>query len=228
VNIKKLAMLAKDLVSDVIPALKTSDTGARALSWMEIFRISHLPIVDKKEFLGLISDNDIFDMGMMDEPIGNYRLSLFSPFVYAGQHIYEVIEIASRLKLTVIPVLDENKNFIGMIGQSDLLGHFASLTAAGEQGGIIVLEMNHLDYSLSQISQIVEGNNARVLSLYIKNTEDSNRIEVTIKTNTTDLTSILQTFERYEYHIKAYYMDNENLSGFYKNRYDQFIRYLDV
>jgi acetoin utilization protein AcuB len=74
----------------------------------------------------------------------------------------------------------------------------------------------------------VEGNNARVLSLYIKNTEDSNRIEVTIKTNTTDLTSILQTFERYEYHIKAYYMDNENLSGFYKNRYDQFIRYLDV
>jgi CBS domain-containing protein len=135
---------------------------------------------------------------------------------YAGQHIYEVIEIASRLKLTVIPVLDENKNFMGMIGQSDLLGHFASLTAAGEQGGIIVLEMNHLDYSLSQISQIVEGNNARVLSLYIKNTEDSNRIEVTIKTNTTDLTSILQTFERYDYHIKAYYMDNENLSGFTK------------
>jgi acetoin utilization protein AcuB len=221
-------MLAKDLVSDIIPALKTSDTGARALSWMEIFRISHLPIVDNKEFLGLISDTDIYDMGMMDEPIGNHRLSLFSPFVFAGQHIYEVIEIASRLKLTVIPVLDENKDFLGIIGQSDLLAHFASLTSAGEQGGIIVLEMNHHEYSLSQISQIVEGNNARVLSLYIKNTDGSNRIEVTIKLNTSDLTSILKTFERYDYDIRASFMDDENLSGFYKNRYDQFIRYLDV
>ena len=221
-------MLAKDLVSDVIPALKTSDTGARALSWMEIFRISHLPIVDNKEFLGLISDTDIYDMGMMDEPIGSHRLSLFSPFVFAGQHIYEVIEMASRLKLTVIPVLDDNKDFMGMIGQSDLLAHFASLTAAGEQGGIIVLEMNHHDYSLTQISQIVEGNNARILSLYIKNTDGSNRIEVTIKLNTSDLTSILKTFERYDYDIRASFMDDENLSGFYKNRYDQFIRYLDV
>ena len=221
-------MLAKDLVSDKISALKTSDTGARALSWMEIFRISHLPILNDREYLGLITDTDIYDMGMMDEPIGNHKLSLFSPYVLAGQHIYEVIEIASRLKLTVIPVLDEEKNFLGIIGQNDLLAHFASLTAVNEQGGIIVLEMNHHEYSLSQIAQIVESNNSRILSLYIGNAGESSLIEVTIKINSSDLASILKTFDRYNYNIKASFMHDENLSSFYKNRYEQFMRYLDV
>jgi acetoin utilization protein AcuB len=221
-------MLAIDLVSDVIPAVRTSDTGARALSWMEIFRISHLPIVDNKEFLGLISDTDIYDLGLMDEPIGNYKLTLFSPFVTSHQHIYEVIEIAARLKLTVIPVLDENKNYIGLIGQSDLLAHLADLAAVKEPGGIIILEMNHHDYSLSQIAQIVESNNSKVLSLYIKNASESTRMEVTIKVSSTDLTSIIQTFDRYNYNIKATYMDDENLNSFYENRYEQFMRYLNI
>ncbi len=221
-------MLAKDLVSDVIPALRTSDTGARALSWMEIFRISHLPIVNNQEFLGLISDTDIYDLGMMDEPIGNHKLSLFSPYVMAGQHIYEVIEIASRLRLTVIPVLDDKKNYIGLIGQTDLLSQFATLAAVTEPGGLIVLEMNHHDYSLSQIAQIVESNNARILSMYITNSEESTMMEVTIKINNSDLTSILKTFDRYNYHVKASFMDDENLDSFYRNRYEQFMRYLNI
>ena len=221
-------MLAKDLVSDVIPALRTSDTGARALSWMEIFRISHLPIVNNQEFLGLISDTDIYDLGMMDEPIGNHKLSLFSPYVMAGQHIYEVIEIASRLRLTVIPVLDDKKNYIGLIGQTDLLSQFATLAAVKEPGGLIILEMNHHDYSLSQIAQIVESNNARILSMYITNSEESTMMEVTIKINNSDLTSILKTFDRYNYHVKASFMDDENLDSFYRNRYEQFMRYLNI
>ncbi len=221
-------MLARDLVSDVIPALRTSDTGAQALSWMEMFRISHLPIVNNSEFLGLISDTDIYDLGMTDEPIGNHKLSLFSPFVYDRQHVYEVIEIASRLKLTVIPVLDDKKNYTGLIGQNDLLAHFAALTAANEPGGLIVLEMNHHDYSLSQIAQIVESNNARILSLYIRNPGESTMIEVTIKINRSDLTPVIRTFNRYDYNIKASYMDDENLDTFYRNRYEQFMRYLNV
>lgn len=221
-------MLAKDLVSDVIPALRTSDTGARALSWMEIFRISHLPIVNNLEFLGLISDTDIYDLGMMDEPIGNHKLSLFSPFVYADQHIYEVIEIASRLKLTVIPVLDEKKNYTGLIGQNDLLTQFGSLTAVNEPGGIIVIEMNHHDYSLSQIAQIIESNNLRILSLYTTHSEDSTILEVTIKINSSDLASVMKTFDRYNYNVKASFLEDENLSNFYMNRYEQFMRYLNI
>ena len=105
-------MLAKDLISDEIPALRTSDTAVEALNWMEVFRISHLPIVNNKEFLGLISESDIFDVNKPEEPIWNHQLSLLKPFVKYDQHIYEVIEAVSRLKLTVVPVLDYENNYL--------------------------------------------------------------------------------------------------------------------
>ena len=221
-------MLAKDLMSDVVPALKTSDTGVQALSWMDIFRISHLPIVNNREFLGLISDKDIYNLNMVDEPIGNHRLSLFSPYVYDDQHIYEVIELASRLKLSVVPVLDRSNNYLGLITLNDLVQHFASLSALAHPGGILVLQVNENDYSLTEISQIIESNDAKILSLYISSPEDSTLIEVTLKINRTDLTSIIATFERYEYTVKASYIKDDEAENLYEERFDMFMRYLNT
>lgn len=221
-------MLAKELMSDVVPALKTSDTGFQALSWMDIFRISHLPIVNNREFLGLISDKDIYNLNMADEPIGNHKLSLFSPFVFEDQHIYEVIELSSRLKLSAIPVLARNNQFLGTITTNDLVTHFADLSALQQPGGIIVLEINVNDYSLSQIAQIVEGNDAKILSLYVSSPEDSTKLFLTLKINRVDLSSIIQTFERYDYNITASHMDDDDGVAMIKNRYDLFMRYLNI
>jgi len=221
-------MLAKELISDLVPPLKTSDTGLKALSMMEIFRISHLPIVNNEEFLGLISDNDIYDMNMADEPIGNHQLSLFSPFVSAEQHIFEVIELCGRLNLTVIPVLDDKKNYLGLILMSDLLHHFADLAALKNPGAIIVLEMNITDYSLTEISNIVEGNDGKILSLYISQPNDSTKIEVTLKINRTEISSFIQTFNRYNYTVKASYMESGEINSLIESRYESFMRYLNV
>ncbi|HHJ11427.1 MAG TPA: CBS domain-containing protein [Bacteroidetes bacterium] len=221
-------MLAKDLISDIVPALHTSDTGQKALNWMDVFRVSHLPIINDKEFLGLISDTDIYDMNMADEPIGNHKLSLFSPFIYMDQHIYEVIEIVARLKLTVVPVLDRQKNYLGMITNHDLVQYFAGLTAVKNPGAILVLELHQNDYFLSQIAQIVESNDAKILSLYIQPHDDSTKMEVILKVNRTDVTSIISTFERYDYNVKASYMNNREMESFYASRYDEFMMYLSI
>jgi CBS domain-containing protein len=195
---------------------------------MEVFRVSHLPIVNNQEFLGLISDTDIYDMNMAEEPIGNHKLSLFSPFVYADQHVYEVIELVSRLKLTVVPVLDREKNYLGLITNHDLIRYFAELTAVTNPGAILVLELNQNDYSLSQIAQIVESNDASILSVYLRNHEDSTKMELILKINRTDISSIIQTFERYSYEIKASFMEDSELETFYADRYDEFMRYLNI
>jgi CBS domain-containing protein len=221
-------MLAKELISDVVPSLRTSDSGLKALYWMDVFRISHLPIINNLDFLGLISDKDIYDLNMADEPIGNHNLSLLSPFVFQEQHIFEVIEIASRLKLSVVPVLDEEKEYQGVITMNDLIDYIAQLSALNQPGGILVLELNENDYSLSQVSQIVESNDAKILSLYTKTFENSTRLELTIKINRTDITSVMQTFERYDYTIKASYMHDEELDNLYENRYEAFMKYLSI
>lgn len=221
-------MLAKDLISDVVPALRTSDTGLKALSYMDIFRISHLPIVNNTEFLGLISDRDIYDLNMAEEPIGNHTLSLARPFVLFDQHVYEVIELTARLELTVIPVLDDKKNYLGVINQHDLLRYFSELTSVKQPGAIIVLELNTNDYSLSQIAQIIEGNDVKILSVYVSSLANSTKLEVTIKVNKNDLSSVIQTFNRYNYNIKASYMDTDLLSNMLDDRYEMFMRYLSV
>jgi len=221
-------MLAIELISDIVPSIKTSDTGIKALNWMEVFRVSHLPIVNNKEFLGLISDTDIYDLNLADEPIGNHSLSLFSPYAMADQHIYEVIELVQRLNLTVVPVLDDKKDYQGLITSNDLIKYFAELTAVNNPGGIIVLELHQNDYSLSQIAQIVESNDAKILSLYIHSPKESMKLEVILKVNRTDLSSIFQTFERFNYDIKASYMGDEEMDSLYDNRYEEFMKYLSI
>jgi len=221
-------MLAKDLMSDVVPALKTSDTGSQALAWMDIFRISHLPIVNLSEFLGLISDKDIYDLNMAEEPIGSHSLSLFGPYVFVDQHIYEVIELASRLKLSVVPVLDRSNNYKGLITLNDLVEHFADLSALKHPGGILILEVNQNDYSLTEISQIVESNDAKILSLYISSSDSTTLMDVTLKINRTDLSAVIKTFERYEYNIKASYLKDAEEESMYQDRYELFMRYLNT
>lgn len=221
-------MVAKDLISDVIPSLKTSDTGQIALNWMEIFRISHLPIVNNLDFLGLISDADIYEFNQPDEPIGNHKLTLFKPFVNTEQHLFEVIGLASRLKLSIVPVLDEKNHFKGVITTNDLIKYIAGISSMEQPGAIIVLEMLERDYSLSQIAQIVEGNNIKVLSMYITSPPESTRLEVTLKINSDNLTSVVKTFERYNYEVKTWLNDDDSMDRFYSERLDMLLKYLDI
>lgn len=221
-------MLARELISDVVTALKTSDSGTKALSWMEVFRIKHLPIVNHREFLGLVSDSDIYDMNDPDEPIGAHELSLEKPYVNENQHIYEVIELLARLHLTLVPVLNREKQYLGVITQEELTRKFAHLSAMQQPGGIVELEMNQIDYSLSEISQIVESNNGRILSLYVASSQDNLKLRVTMKINLTDLTSILETFNRYNYTVVSSHLNTEDLDQFYQERFDGFLKYLNI
>ena len=221
-------MVAKDLISEVIPSLKTSDLGQTALNWMEIFKISHLPIVNNQEFLGLISDTDIYDMNQPNEPIGNHELTLYKPFVTTEQHIFEVIGLASRLKLSVVPVLDSKNNYKGVITSNDLIRHIAGISSMDQPGGIIMLEVIDRDYSLSQIAQIVESNNVKILSMYITSSPASTQLEVTLKVNTSDLVSVIKTFERYNYEVKTWVTDNDSMDRFYSERIDLLMKYLNI
>jgi hypothetical protein len=220
-------MFAKDIISDLIPPLKPTDKGILVLNWMDEFKVSHLPIVNNKEYLGLISEVDILDNDITNDEIGQHKLSLIRPFVYENQHVYEVIKIISNMKLSVLPVLDEKNEYLGLIPASELLHLFSELAATNEPGGIIVLELNINDFYLSQIAQIVETNDGKILSFYVKHLSDSTKLELTLKLNREDLSGIIQTFNRYNYTIKATYHQKEFKDDM-KDRYDSFMNYLNI
>lgn len=221
-------MLAKDLIVDSIPVVKTSDTGNEALSWMEMHRVSHLPIVNNEEFLGLVSDTDIYDNNCGEDALGNHNLSLVRPYVFANQHVFEVVDVVAKLGITVIPVLDDRKHYLGSVTLNKLVSEFSKMISVEKAGGIIILEMTIHDYSLTEIAQIVETNNAKILTLFVSSTDNSTEISVTIKIDITDMTSVIQTFERYNYKIKASFLSEDMLKVFYQDRYDSFLNFLSI
>jgi acetoin utilization protein AcuB len=220
-------MLAIDLINDLISPLKTSDSADKALHMMEDFKISHLPIVNDTEFLGLISDDDIFEMNDDTQPIGNHQLSLVHPFVYRYQHIYDVMRLMAEQKLTVVPVLDEKNNYLGMISINSLLNYFSEIASLSGPGGVLVLEIGQREYSLSEISRIVESNDANVLSSYITSNADSSRVEVTLRIDRSDLSAIAASFERFNYTVLSSFDQKARIDDT-MDRFDSFMNYLNI
>ncbi len=218
-------MIAKQLISDAIPPLKTSDTIQKVLDRMAEFRVNHLPIVNENQVLGLVSDEDLIEIQDYESPVGGVKLSISNGCINQEQHIYDVIRIFAEKRLTLLPVVDEHKNYLGVISINSIVEYIANLTSVKEPGGIIVIEINNRDNSLAHISQIVESNNAQVLSSYITSFPDSTRLEITLKINRTDISAIVASFLRYDYTVVATYNDLKSDAGS-SDRYDQLMNYL--
>jgi CBS domain-containing protein len=184
--------------------------------------------VNDIDFLGLVSETDIYDLNQPEEPIGNHQLSLVRPYINENQHILEAMEMASRLKLSLVPVLDHRKHYLGVITITEMLHYFADFAALKNPGGIVVLQLNHNDYSLAQIAQIVEGNDAKILGTFLASNQDTTQIELSLKLNVTDLTSIIQTFNRYNYTVKGSYMKHDEEEDLLEDRYNLLMKYLNT
>jgi len=223
-------VIAKNLISDSIPTVTLEDSGTKVLTLMEIFRVSHLPVVLGKEYFGVVSDKDIYDAENFEEKIESYvKPNLLQPHVHINQHIFEVVGVALGCGVSIVPVLELDHSYYGSITRNDLALRLTELFSGTDPGGIIVLELTEINYSLSQISQIIEGNDAKVLSLFIhKPSPLSKELDVTIKVNKVDLSGIIQTFLRYDYIIKATYMDQSQIKNLYDDRYDQFMKYINI
>ncbi|GAB3916496.1 CBS domain-containing protein [Mucilaginibacter boryungensis] len=220
-------MLAIELISNSIPPVHTSDSMQKVLDRMIEFRVRHMPIVNEEQFLGLIAEDDFIGETDYQIPIGSLGLSLINPYVLEHQHIYDVMRLFYEQQLTIIPVLSVTKNYMGMISINSMIGYFAKLTSSAEPGGIIVLEIGNKDNSLAHMAQIVESDNAQVLSSYIRTFPDSTRMEVTLKVNKQDISNITATFLRYGYDIKATFNHADHDDGS-KDRYDSLMNYLNI
>lgn len=218
-------MKARELITDEMPPLKHTDTGETALRWMDEFKVSHLPVLKNDNFVGLVSEADILDKMDMDSTLDKLFDHLPRPFVFEDAHIYEVLHRVSEYKISVIPILKEDETYLGCTSIHQLIKLIANTGSIKEIGGILVLEMNQNDYSLAQIAQIVEGNNAKILSSYLMTSSDSTKIEVTLKINEIDLSRIIQTFERYDYKIAASYQKSV-FGDDLQIRYDALLNFL--
>ncbi|MDX1445241.1 CBS domain-containing protein [Lishizhenia sp.] len=220
-------MIALELITEEIPPLKHSDSGETALRWMEEFKVEHLPVLKGNNFVGLVSEEIILDRNDIEKSLDELFDHLPRPYVKQHTHIYEILAKISDEKITTVPVLDDHENYLGVIDIKRLMQHIADTGSMKEVGGIIVIEVAQHDYSLAHIAQVVESDNARILSAYVSTLPNSTKLEVTLKINQTELGRIIRSLERYDYIVKASYQKNTYHEDL-KNRYDELINYLNI
>ena len=219
-------MIAENLLSNEIIPLRPSDSGNEALSVMGDFYIRHLPIVNNKQFLGLISEDDILNHDI-EAPVGSYFLSISRSRVREKDHLYEVMRVFKESQLTIVPVTNDQNEYLGLITLEQMLDYFVDSASFLEPGSILVLELNKIDYSLSEIARIVESENAAILSSFVTSNLNSSVIEVTLKINRQNVQSILATFVRFDYSVKASFTEQDYFDTL-KDRYESLMSYLSV
>ncbi len=220
-------MTAGTLISAIIQPLSLGDTGFYALDQMSEYHVRHLPLVDGDQLLGLLSEDDILNHDD-SQTIDSYGLQYNRPYVSANNHIYEILRLMADFRLTIIPVVDKEDKYIGLITQEDVMAQLGNMGSFTVPGSIIVLEMNRRDYSLAKISSIIEQENAAVISTFITSDLKSSQAEVTLKVNKKDISRIIASLERHEYDVKASFHESDYLNESMKERYESLMFYLDV
>lgn len=212
----------------MIPPLKGTDDAHKAIVWMEEFRCNYMPVVEDNKLLGFISEDIILERNDIEKTTRDFALVGQKCFVHLNTHFYDILKVAADHKLQMVAVLNEDMTYCGVITVQDTLTSFAQTAAVQFAGGILVLSMNHIDYSLAEISRLVEENHAKILSSIVKEDPlDPGKIRLTLKINQVDLTRVVATLERFSYRVIGRYQETKPIAH-ETDRIDMLLRYLDI
>jgi acetoin utilization protein AcuB len=221
-------VIAEDLINHMIPPLKGTDDAHKAIVWMEEFRCSYMPVVVDSKLMGFISEEIILETNEIDKEVGDFNLVGKSCYVHLDTHFYDILKVAADNKLQMVGVLNEDEKYAGVITVQDTLTSFAQTAAVQMSGGILVLSMNFVDYSLAEISRLIEENHAKILSSIIKEDPlDPGKIRLTVKLNQLDMSRVVATLERFNYKVIGRYQESKPVEN-EKERIDMLLRYLDI
>ena len=220
-------MIHPDLIKNDISPVKSTDSVEFALGLLDDHKVYHLPIFEGDKYIGLVSEGDLLDAVDDTNSVKEGSSKLIRVFITQGHHIFDAIKLFSEFKLSVLPILNEKEEYLGYLSPYDIISGMGQMLCVESPGGILVLKVNTNDFFLSQIAQIVESNDAKILAFYVTSKADTTQIELTLKINRTDLSAIITSFSRYEYELAAAYHQSSGELDM-QFRYENFLKYLNI
>ncbi len=212
------------IVNEIAP-LSITDTVSATQSLFNDLTYSHFPILQGETYLGCISETDSRGFEI-ENTIDSYRYALSGFFVRSDSNWLDILESFAQNQSNIMPVLDDDNNYLGYFELSDIMDLFNETPFLSEPGNILIVEKGVLDYSFSEVSQIVESNNAKVLGVFISNMEND-VTQITLKIGDSDINNIVRTFRRYSYNIVSKHQEDSFLNNL-KERSQYLKKYLDI
>ena len=219
-------MFCEEILTKEIPALTKSTTGVRALNIMGDLKIKHLPVIQGSKYLYLLSEKDLFDMNDPENKIG--MISYYAPHVGVKTLIPEILHIMSKGNLSYLPVIDESGNFLGGVTRPLLIEKLDEICNAGSPGAMIGIEVSPQDYLLSQLTHLIESNNAQIQSFFSYIIKETHRQLLLLKVNLEDASPILRSLERFNYKVRFYSQKQGLIDEIMKKRLDELMYYIEM
>lgn len=220
-------MLTVELLNNNIPRLQLQDTVSKALQLINDFRLTHLPVIADNKLLGLISEEDLLDAEDDRVPVELLQEQFLKFSVKDNVHFLNAVNVSIQFETTVIPVVTEAELYAGAITIPDLLRTLGNFSGANEIGGIIVIEMERSQFAISEISRIVESHDCTIFHMNTTVHAETGLLTVTLHLNKKEISSIVATFERYEYDV-IYYYGNEKFENDIHSNYRHLMNYLEI
>jgi acetoin utilization protein AcuB len=220
-------MLTTELINHSIPRLQLQDTVGKALQLLNDFRLTHLPVMTDGKYLGLVSESDLLDAENEQMPVALLQETFITRAIGGSEHFLAAVNFSNQYETSTVPVVNEERELAGVITTTNLLKALGDFSGANSIGGIIVLEMERVKFAISEISRIVESNDATILHLNTTTDEKTGMLSVTIHLNKKDVATIVASFERYEYNIVYSFGDKKFESVIHTN-FLHLMNYLDI
>ena len=217
-------MLAYQLIQKTFPILHLTDKVGFALQLMDEYDVQHLPVITEEKLVGSVAKSDLLDEDE-DHILTALEDSFIKISIKKDEFIVSALKQVAENELSVLPVLNEVDDYIGVITTTILLQNLSKFLGTDEPGGIIVLEVERRNFSFGEISRLVETNDAYITQL---NTyTETGLVVVSIKINKVEISDILATFQRYDYVIR-YYFGEEQFANELKENYNHLMTYLNL
>lgn len=217
-------VLQEYIINDIDP-IDINEPVVRVQDIFSQFPFSHIPVIENEIYVGCVSETDAHAYSR-SQSLDQVRYDFELFFVRENDHWLDVLEAFARYTTNVMPVLDEKNMYIGYYELKDIMHFFNESPFMADPGAVIVVEKGTVDYSFSEIAQIIESNDSKIYGCFISGYRD-HFSQVTLKITTSSLNEILQTFRRYGYDILTAAQDDAYLDTL-KERSDYLSKYLEL
>jgi len=221
-------MILENLIENDIEALKKSDTLIKGLSLMDKYYVDVLPVIEKKQYLGLISINDIIDFDNLQNTISKHINSLDNFCINKEASFFNLLKIFSNAEFDILPIVDNKNYYKGYVTARSLLEYTTFTLGINTDGAILELELNKKDYSLSEIAHIAESNDAILIGSFLKESLNPSKVNLTIKLNKKNIYSVIQSFENNNITVVNSLNLSKSEETDYKDRLNSLMSFLDI
>ncbi|NND77236.1 MAG: CBS domain-containing protein [Flavobacteriales bacterium] len=219
-------MLATDLIEEDVPVVSCDTTVDEVLEIMTEYKTSQLPVVERGDLIGIVTDTDIDDRPK-GTAIEMYKNEFLEYMINEQQLVHDVVKVLKEHDLVLVPVINNERKYLGSITPRAIVDYYGKTLAIEHGCSVFVLRMNRNDYSLGEIAQIAEGNNAKIFAVQVFPELDEKGISVVLSIKTEDNSGLLQSFHRYEYNVTASY-DKDQFHEDLKNRFEELMKYINM